>query len=589
MKVRFLAKEQPTAEQQPKASAEPAAAGTRRVRFLNDTGQQEAQPAPTMESFISGMKQLMAEGVKQRFAQERAAEGQAAEAKRQEMIQAQMKQIEDQDPRTWASSRFKKEFPKPRTAEEQVFYDMMLEKKLADEGAIRKKIEGMALSALGPGPLAAPIAKGYGAVREAVSGGLSELLPETPGMDKKQPISAPNPMFPQMPQLNIPLGKMSPRESVKELAGMGVDEVATLGAGRVVRAGAAIAKKAGEVPRLTKIVEEGIMKGVKPSVARLKNIAGVKQYVEKAETAVGAIVENKAGLGLTDEGGEAVEKLPESVKEFGDSIASTKKSIFKKYDALAKKANAEGLGVDMSAVGKDVMQSLSASQKVLKAVAPETLAYAKKRALGLKKSGYFTATQAQDAVEVLNKSLEAYYRNPSYETASKAVVDAGVANSIRRLLDKAMDMTPAAWGADKSYAALKRIYGALKTIEADVAKRFVVEARKSGVNLIDFTDIFSGAEIVRGLVTMNPGAIAAGASARTIKEMYKRFKSPDRAIKLMFRKYEKALSKSAVKNAGSGDSGLLPAMAATSGAALAATGKKKKRPAEPVSISGVRG
>ena len=112
---------------------------------------------------------------------------------------------------------------------------------------------------------------------------------------------------------------------------------------------------------------------------------------------------------------------------------------------------------------------------------------------------------------------------------------------MRRLLDEAVEMTPTTWGSDKGYTELRRTYKSLKTIEADVAKRFVVEARKNGKGLIDFSDIFSGAEIVRGLVKMDPGSMAAGATARGIKEAYKAWNSPDRAIKMMFKKYDKAI------------------------------------------------
>ena len=87
----------------------------------------------------------------------------------------------------------------------------------------------MALQAVFPGAAAIKpamaVAKGYGQLRESISEPLSHIVPE--GGPKHQvtvPIS---------PGINIPAGQYTGREAIKEVAGMGVDQLATLGLGKL--------------------------------------------------------------------------------------------------------------------------------------------------------------------------------------------------------------------------------------------------------------------------------------------------------------------------------------------------------------------
>ena len=524
-----------------------------RQQFLGAAPQQ-AGGQPDVEQFLGTMKQIMQASVQQRYQQQEQAQQQQIQAAQQQQIQEEIKKIQDEDPRTWASSRFKKEFPKPRTPEEQVFYDMLLEDKVAKEAEIRKKIEGSQRAALGlvsPAVAAAQSAGGaglplgqklgeeYAQAREKFVTKVGEKLPGGAAQDIPFNMTAPNPMAPSIPAVALPLGQMTPRRAVGETAAMGLEEAATAAFGLVAQGGLAavrgLARTAPLYKELPNIVREGVMRGVKPAVGSIKNMAGFDKYLDEATRAVSAIYDNRQNLGLVDEAGEPIERLPESLKEFGDSIGATKEKVFKQYDALAQQAGEAGAVVDLKSIAEDILASLSESRKVLKTVAPEALAYAEKRALALKRTGQFTSTEAQDAVKVLNRSLESFYKNPTYDTASKAVVDAGIANAMRKALDTAVERM-----TGSQYQVLRNIYKSLKTIEKDVARRTIVEARKGGKGLIDFSDIFSGAEIVRGIIRLDPGSVAAGATAKGIASFYKRINSPDRAIKMMFRKYDRA-------------------------------------------------
>lgn len=90
--------------------------------------------------------------------------------------------------------------------------------------------ENLVKSAVGPiYEPAKELAKGYGAVREGFSEGISSVLPDG---GPSFPMSAPNPMFPAS---QIPFGRKTGRESLKELAGIGFDELATLGVAKAPR------------------------------------------------------------------------------------------------------------------------------------------------------------------------------------------------------------------------------------------------------------------------------------------------------------------------------------------------------------------
>ena len=85
------------------------------------------------------------------------------------------------------------------------------------------------------------VGNAYGDIREGVQEGVSKMLPNSPEMERKQSLNIPNPMLPIMP---MKVGEFTPRESAKELAGIGVDEVATLGAMGGARAAKGAAKGA---------------------------------------------------------------------------------------------------------------------------------------------------------------------------------------------------------------------------------------------------------------------------------------------------------------------------------------------------------
>lgn len=295
--------------------------------------------------------------------------------------------------------------------------------------------------------------------------------------------------------------------------------------------------KGGSEGAVNKIIDKGIEKGIRPSVAGKKTAQQVDAFKQDARTAVLAITKNKKALSFANDVGESVKGIvPRSLKEFAESVDQTKKTIFKKYDSLAKKAGEAGARVNLAPVAEELKKV--GADKVLNDLYPEVVSYAEKRAETLAKRTAYSAEEAQTAIKHLNESLQAFYRNPTFESASKAQIDAMIANNIRSSLDNVITSA-----TGEGYSALKKVYGSLKAIEKDVAHRAIVDARKNVKGLIDFTDIFSAGDIIAGVATMNPAQIAKGGVQKAIATLYKKINDPNRTIKNMFQGAEKYLQR----------------------------------------------
>lgn len=290
-----------------------------------------------------------------------------------------------------------------------------------------------------------------------------------------------------------------------------------------------------ETKKLAKIeaaIEEGLEKGVAPRfTGKKKTLAGVDKWKSDARTSVNKIIDNKASLALVDEFGEAVEGVPQTLKQFSDAIDQTKKKVFSDYDALSKEAGSAGIILKLDDIGGELDEIIG--NKVLQTERPEVVEYAKTRKQRYKNIEY-TPEEAQEAIKVLNQSLDWFYRHPSFDSASIAYVDALAVNQLRRKLDTAIEGL-----TGKQYQKLKSEYSALKNIEKDVIHRTLVDARKKTKGLLDFTDIFSGGEVVAGIMSMNPAMIAKGAVQKGIKDYFKFINNPNTQIKRVFEKAEK--------------------------------------------------
>lgn len=318
----------------------------------------------------------------------------------------------------------------------------------------------------------------------------------------------------------IPVGKgvRIVGKAVKEGSEEALEQAARAGAKRAVS-------------MMDREFDDMFLKAVKPPSSQMASPQMTKAYLDKAKKAVNAVIQNEPDLKLMDEAGEAV-KVPQSLKQFSDAIGQTKKSIFKKYSSQATAAGQKGAIVDLNGTADELLKM--SDNVVLQDKDPDLIKYIKDKADKLKKRGAYTPEQAEDAIRVYNESLEAFYRQPSYDTASRATADAVVVNNLRKGLDAAISSLEG-----PGYQELKNVYGALSTIERDVAKRAGRVAGLNAKGLLDFTDIATGAGAVEAILNMSPSRLAASATAAGIKRIYKHLNDPNEIVKRMFKNVKK--------------------------------------------------
>ena len=283
-------------------------------------------------------------------------------------------------------------------------------------------------------------------------------------------------------------------------------------------------------------IVQNFEKGIKPSMAGKKTEAQVTKYRSDIVDGIKTIRDNKLNLNFTGDpeaGFSGTGQLPKSIQELSDAVEQTKKVIFDQYDSIAKKANAKGLAIKTSDIGTELQPIIES--KALSLANPQVIQYAKALQERLANLGELDVQTAQDVIQHYNKVLEAFYKNPTYENASNAAVDALVANKMRSMLD---DSVSSLSGGE--YSAIKKQYGSLKGIEKDVVKAALKQANKNSKGLIDYADILSGGQVVNGLLSLNPASFASGLAQKGITEYIKFINDPNRAIKKMFDAAEKA-------------------------------------------------
>lgn len=284
-----------------------------------------------------------------------------------------------------------------------------------------------------------------------------------------------------------------------------------------------------------KEVAYGMEKGVRPSVAGKQGMADYTKYMKNSETAVNAILDNKDNITLTDANGNPTQGPPKNLKQFSEAIDQTKKAIFQKYDTMNKAAGMAGIEVDLNPVADELNQI--AASNVVNKLSPNVAKQAASMAQRFQNQT-FTASEAQDAIQHLNDQLDAYYKHPSPEMTRKAALDALVANNLRKGLD---DSIMSISGPDAiRYQSLKNTYGALRSIEKDVINRTIVDARKNVAGLVDFSNMYSAAHYMRGILAADPASIGSAVAVQGVKKYVKYLNDPNPKIANMFKNVEEA-------------------------------------------------
>lgn len=427
---------------------------------------------------------------------------------------------------------------------------------------------GLAGPAAGPGP------KDYSAMAQTVMD-MAKAKPAAPFRDLPENV----PQLPMSGRFGPVIGAgVNAARVASELMAPGFDPAKhipdkTMGylvAGMVGPGEAGVAAGA-----LDKVINKGIMKGVRPSSEGIVNYGGIKRYMERARDAVKAIFSNKEALHLTDEFGETTNKLPATLDQFSQAIQKTKEKVFRQYDNMAQAAGEEKARVPLNDIARELEKI--ANDKINLRLHPEVARYARDKVAALRKLVSMNPEDVQNEIAHANAATKAFQQNPNPQHIKTVAVEALYANLMRKALDSRIEEA-----VGPGYAELKKTYGALKAIEKDVAHRAIVDARKSNRGLIDFANIGTAAELMKGIATVSATPVTMAAAIKGMVGWYKYLNNPNTAIKNMFRALEtggRSLPAAAGRAAGMGLSNVGKEEATRSAA-------RALRPAERVESEG---
>lgn len=281
--------------------------------------------------------------------------------------------------------------------------------------------------------------------------------------------------------------------------------------------------------KVSTVIKDAYNRGIRPSVIGKGTFTKADNAASRAERAVKEIINQKDKLALTDEAGDVVQgALPSNLKQFSQAIEQAKNNIYQDYHQMATQAGNAGVTFD----AKPIVSELEKASANLKNN-PQVRDYAKSLIPEIQELSGQAPEVIESRIADLNRSLSGFYDGRVGQ--AKAQVDASVASLMRSNLD---DSISKAMG--DGYQDLKNKYGALRSIEKDVSHRATVFSRQNQKGLADFTDIFTGGEILGGtaaLLAGNPAgakSIISGLSGRFIKGKIKDLNNADNIVRRMF-------------------------------------------------------
>jgi hypothetical protein len=285
---------------------------------------------------------------------------------------------------------------------------------------------------------------------------------------------------------------------------------------------------AGDTPQaIDAALNKSFRQAVKPGIGGRTNISQLGAQDRRILSAVDSIIAEKPHLALTDAYGNQIQgQLPRTLRQFSEAIEQTKSTLFRSYNQMATAAGTQGAMVDLSPAIQE-LQKISGTPAV-RDFYPRVAADANQLAQNLAARRAYTTEEAQDAIQAINRSLTPFYKNPTQETVNHAAVMAPVVRLLREGLDQAVERFQG-----PGYQNLKLRYGALRDIEKDIASAVHRDANKRGLTDV-FWDIPASEEALRGILTLNPAALARAGTIKMAQAGMRYINSPNRAISRLF-------------------------------------------------------
>ena len=293
-----------------------------------------------------------------------------------------------------------------------------------------------------------------------------------------------------------------------------------------------------------KKAEEYINKSIKPTVKGKMSQADYNRYIDDTIDVANFMDKNKLLVKYTDDAWEVISgKLPTNMRETSEALWNLKKSLYDSYNNIAVKAWEKGARVNMNKafsqlddLERDVSQNIANPQT-------KTIIDNYKKALleYTDDAGTISIEDAQKLTQDFNKQLTAFFKNPNMNDVSKnsivAQLNKWTKEAINDSIDDVLDESISKWGnMSQYYKDLKWMYGKIKTIEDEVSKRALVEARKNTKWLSQTVlDSLAWGEFTDAILTANVGKLWKSAIMKAIWKYYKYVNDPNVQLNNLFK------------------------------------------------------
>jgi hypothetical protein len=264
-----------------------------------------------------------------------------------------------------------------------------------------------------------------------------------------------------------------------------------------------------------------IGKAIKPRTAGLSSNQ-LKNIQRKQVEGFQILKNNVKDIKLPDEYGGLTSRTPRTVQELVKAIDDVKVKLFSRYDKLAREAGDKGASFNpIKTIGEITKFTKD------KSYSPSLRKYASEVLDEVAELKGESPMVIQSRIKELNESLAGYFAGRVEK--GKARIDASVAKLLNEELDDVIFNFTAG-----NYKGLRSQFSALKSIEKDATRSAQRMLNRNNKSLMDFTDIFTGGDLLSGVLTLNPAQIARGVFSRGIKEWYKSLNNPNRYIRKIF-------------------------------------------------------
>ena len=268
-------------------------------------------------------------------------------------------------------------------------------------------------------------------------------------------------------------------------------------------------------------VTDYIGKAIKPrtsglSTNQLKNIQ--RKQVEGFQV----LKNNLKDVRLPDEFGGLTSRAPRTVQELVKAVDDVKVKLFSRYDKLAREAGDKGASFNpIKTIGE--MTKFTKD----KSYSPSLRKYANEILEEVSELKGESPLVIQSRIKELNESLAGYFAGRVEK--GRARIDASVAKLLNEELDDVIFNFTAG-----DYKALRSQFSALKSIEKDATRTAQRMLNRQKKGLGDLTDIFTGGDLISGILTANPSSVSRGLIGKGIQLAYKALNDPDRYIRKIF-------------------------------------------------------